>query len=56
MGGPYARVSPRPERNRLCRRPQRCDRMSLGAGPKRSTASTGGRSRRSSGDCDCRAR
>ena len=35
---PCARVPPRPERNRLCRGPQRRDRISLGGRPKRSTA------------------
>src|SRR5262249_28149392 len=37
-------VSPRLERNRLCRRPQRGDRVSLGAGPIRPTAGASSRS------------
>src|SRR6266446_1819577 len=35
--GPFARVPPRPERNRLCRGSQRGDRISLGGGPQRSS-------------------
>ncbi len=38
-----ARIPPRPERNRLCRGPQRRDRIPLGGGPIRSTAGAGGR-------------
>ena len=42
---PFVRgIPPRPERNRLCRGPERCDRIPLGGGPIRSAAGTGGRS------------
>ena len=37
-------VPRRPERSRLHRGPERCDRVSLGGGPKRSVAGAGGRS------------
>ena len=50
-----ARVPPRPERNRLCRGPERGDRISLGGGPKRSIAGAGGRSGSPSGGRDRRA-
>ena len=50
-----ARVPPRPERNRLCRGPERHDRIPLGGGPIRSTAGVGGRSGSPPGDRDCRA-
>ena len=53
---PCARVPSRPERNRLCRGPQRGDRISLGGGPIRSIAGIGGRSGSPSGDRDCRDR
>src|SRR4029079_1849905 len=39
MGGPSAGISPRPERNGLCRGPEPHDRIPLGRGPKRSSAS-----------------
>ena len=39
-----ARVSPRPERNRLCRGPERDNRISLGGRAKRSAAVNGRRS------------
>ena len=51
---PSARVPPRPERSRLCRGPERGDRISLGGGQIRSIAGTGGRSGSPSGDRDCR--
>ena len=50
------RVPPRPERNRLCRRPECGDRIPLGGGPIRSIAGTGGRSGSSPGGRDCRDR
>ena len=49
-----ARIPPRPERNRLCRGPERGDRIPLGGEPKRSAAGVGGRSGSSPGDRDCR--
>ena len=53
---PYApicgRVPPGPERSRLCRGPERRDRISLGGGSIRSTAGTGGRSGPPSGGRD----
>ena len=47
------RLPSRSERSRLCRRSERCDRIPLGRGPKRSAASDGGRSGSSSGGGDC---
>ena len=49
---PSARVPPGPERSRLCRGPQRGDRISLGGGPIRSAAGAGGRSGSPSGGRD----
>src|SRR5438477_9668474 len=51
---PCACVSPKPERNRLCREQERRDRISLGGGQIRSISSPGGRSSSSSGERDCR--
>ena len=53
---PCARVPPRPERNRLCRGPERGDRIPLGGGSIRSTAGIGGRSGSPPGGRDCRER
>ncbi len=47
------RVSPRPEGSRLCRRPERHDRVPLGRRPIRSTAGAGGRSGSPPGRRDC---
>ena len=55
----YADLWPRSaglERNRLCRGPERGDRIPLGGGPVRSIAGAGGRSGSPSGDCDRRDR
>ena len=41
--GPSARISPRPERHRLCRGRERSDRIPLGRGSIRSAAGAGGR-------------
>ena len=49
-----ARIPPGPERSRLCRGPERGDRISLGRRPKRSIAGIGSRSGSSPGDRDCR--
>ena len=51
-----ARVPPRPERDRLCRGPQRGDRVPLGGRPIRSAAGAGGRSGSPAGGRDCDAR
>ena len=53
---PGGRVPSGPERNRLCRGPERGDRISLGGRPIRSTAGAGGRSGSPSGDSNCRGR
>ena len=48
------RVPSGSERSRLCRGPQRGDRIPLGRRPIRPTAGLGGRSGSPPGDCDCR--
>ena len=53
---PSARIPPGPERNRLCRGPQRRDRISLGGRSIRSTAGAGGRSGPPPGGRDRRER